>query len=251
MRREDVVDRLRSAGFLAPDGDADALVDSALCDEELEALVRRRIDGEPLAWLVGRTTFAGVDVAVHPGVYVPRPQSAAVVEHARAHLRPGAVVVDACCGSGALGRALGHAGVIGIDVDPRAVANAAANGLDARHGDLLGPVSQRIDLVVAVVPYVPTDRLPLLPRDVRRHEPLVALDGGADGLAVLRRLAAQAAAKLVPRGVLVAEVGIDEHAAAGALLRAGGFDICASIADADGDVRAVCARRRPVAGERA
>ena len=230
--------RLRSAGFLAPDRDAELLVDAALCDEELEALVRRRIEGEPVAWLVGRTTFAGLEIQVHPGVYVPRPQSVALVEHARSHAS--AAAVDVCCGTGALGAAIGAA--LATDADPRAVANARANGLDARLGDLLEPVAEHVDLVVAVPPYVPADHLAHLPRDVRVHEPALALDGGADGLEVVRRLVGQAAARDDVRTLLV-EVGIDEVEALAGIVRAHGFDVHARVADDDGDVRGVCATR--------
>lgn len=230
--------RLRSAGFLAPEIDAERLVDAALCDEELEALVRRRIEGEPVEWLVGRTTFAGVEVLVHPGVYVPRPQSAALAEHARAHSP--AAAVDVCCGTGAIGVAIDAR--LATDVDPRAVLNAAANGLDARRGDLLDPITEQVDLVVAVPPYVPTGRLRGLPRDVRVHEPVVALDGGADGLDVVRRLVAQAAAREDVRTLLV-EVGMDDVDLLAELMTDHGFDVHAHIADADGDVRAVCSTR--------
>ncbi|HYD08453.1 MAG TPA: hypothetical protein VEA78_00010 [Acidimicrobiales bacterium] len=238
MLAGEVAARLRSAGFLAPERDAEALVDAALCDEELEALVRRRIGGEPVEWLVGRTTFAGVSVAVHPGVYVPRAQSAAIVSHVRAR-HPFEVGVDACCGTGALGVAVGAS--IGVDVDERAVANARANGLDARVGDLLVPVTEPVDLVVAVPPYVPTARLDTLPRDVRVHEPVVALDGGDDGLDVVRRLVAQAAERDV--AVLVVEVGIDEIDALCDLVAGHGYDVCARLVDDDGDVRSVCSTR--------
>ena len=231
--------RLRSAGFLAPERDADLLVDAALCDEELEALVRRRIEGEPVAWLVGRTTFAGVEVRVHPGVYVPRPQSVALVEHARSHAPSAAV--DVCCGTGAIGLAIGA--TLATDADPRAVANARANGLDARVGDLLDPVPERVDLVVAVPPYVPTSRLGHLPRDVRVHEPALALDGGLDGLEVVRRLVSQVAARDDVRTLLV-EVGIDEVDELARIVRAHGFDVHARLADDDGDVRALCSTRR-------
>jgi release factor glutamine methyltransferase len=235
---EEVASRLRSAGFLAPEGDAEQLVDAALCDEELEALVLRRIEGEPVEWLVGRTTFAGVEVLVHPGVYVPRLQTVALVEHARSHVSR--VAADVCCGTGALGVAIGAA--YATDVDPRAVANARANGLDARVGDLLDPISETVDLVVAVPPYVPTGRLDHLPRDVRLHEPAAALDGGRDGLDIVRRLVAQVSARS-DVDTLIVEVGIDEVDALAELVTAHGFEVHARIADADGDVRAVCSTR--------
>jgi release factor glutamine methyltransferase len=238
VHADEVAARLRSAGFLAPEHDADLLVEAALCDEELEALVRRRVEGEPVEWLVGRTSFAGVEIRVHPGVYVPRRQSEALVAHARAH-RP-AHAVDVCCGTGAVGVAIGA--TLATDVDLRAVANARANGLDARAGDLLDPITEAVDLVVAVPPYVPTGRLDALPRDVRAHEPVIALDGGADGLDVVRRLVAEAAARPSVR-VLLLEVGLDEVDTVAQLVVAHGFRVCARLADDDGDVRCICATR--------
>lgn len=214
---------------------------------QLEALVARRLDGEPLAWIVGHSEFAGHRVAVTPGVYVPRPHTELLAARAVALLPAGGVAVDACTGSGALAltlaRARPAARVVATDVDPAAVACARANGVDARLGDLLAPVAAelagRVDLVVAVVPYVPTPALPLLQRDTFRFEAPLAYDGGPDGAAVLRRLAADARRLLRPGGHLLAELGGDQADVIDGELATLGYRQVRVLADDDGDPRAV------------
>lgn len=164
---------------------------------------------------------------MHPGVYVPRWHSEAVARRAAA-LQP-ARAVDLCTGCGAVARVLMAAGarVVAGDVDPRAVENARANGVDAHVADLYdGLPAIEPDVVVAVVPYVPTPELGLLHRDALAFEPLAAYDGGDDGLAVVRRVIAGA-----PAGAtLVLELGGPQAEALGAreLIR-----------DEEGDVRGV------------
>ncbi len=238
---------------MAAEEEAEALAAAADGDPaRLEALVARRLTGEPLAWIVGHTVFAGHRVAVAPGVYVPRPHTEEVAARAVLHLPADGVAVDACTGSGALalmlGRARPGARVVATDVSPAAVACARANGVEALLGDLLAPVpadlAGRVDVVVAVVPYVPTPALPLLQRDTFRFESALAYDGGPDGARLLRRLAAEARTLLRSGGHLVAELGGDQAEVIGAELAALGYLDPIVLTDDEGDPRAVEARWR-------
>jgi release factor glutamine methyltransferase len=208
--------RLRAAGCVYAEEEAALLLAEPRSARALSALVDRRIAGEPLEHLLGWAEFCGLRVAVGPGVFVPRRRSAVLVEVAAPRLRRGDVVVDVCCGCGAVGAAL-EARVPGIelyavDVDPVAVTCARRNVTEpdrVRLGDLLTPLPGRlcgrVDLVVGNAPYVPTGALGLMPAEARLHEPRQALDGGRDGVALHRRIAAQAAQWLAPGGRLILE----------------------------------------------
>ncbi|MQY15676.1 50S ribosomal protein L3 glutamine methyltransferase [Streptomyces sp. RB5] len=182
--------------------------------DALEALVRRRVGGEPLEYVVGWAQFAGLQVVVAEGVFVPRRRSEFLARCAADLARPGDVVVDLCCGAGAVGAAVA-AWVPGVslhaaDVDPAAVAVARRNVPGAVYeGDLYaalpGELRGRVDVLVANAPYIPTGEIPLLPAEARLYEPPVALDGGDDGLDVQRRIAAGAAGWLAPGGTLLIE----------------------------------------------
>jgi release factor glutamine methyltransferase len=167
-------------------------------------------------------------------VFVPRRRTELLVEEAVALARPGAVVVDLCCGSGALGVAVAmaveRAELHAADVDPAAVACAAGNvavvGGQAYGGDLFTPLPAglrgRVDLLLANVPYVPSDAISLMPPEARLHEARVALDGGADGLDVARRVIAEAPLWLAPGGSLLFETSEDQApSAVGAVATAG------------------------------
>jgi release factor glutamine methyltransferase len=215
--------------------EAEILLDAAADDEGLAKLVARRVAGEPLEHVVGWAEFDGLRVAVEPGVFVPRRRSEALVAVAAGLVGPGATVLDLCCGTGALGLALATrvAGVAlhAADIDPAAVRVARRNvepvGGHVYQSDLFAalPPSLRgsVDLVVANVPYVPHDELRLMPHEAREHEPATALDGGADGLDVLRRMAAEAPAWLAPGASLVSEVNPGQVPRASAALGAAGF----------------------------
>lgn len=220
---EAVVTRLRAAGCVFAEDEAELITSSARTQAELGAMVDRRVAGEPIEHVVGWARLCGLTIATDRGVFVPRRRTEFLVRQALARVRPGAVVVDLCCGSGAVAaaiRALGGAGgrpevsaVYAVDIDPAAVRcarrNLAAPGCHVYLGDLYDPLPAelrgQVDVVVANVPYVPTVEVALLPAEAREHEPLVALDGGADGLDVLRRVAAQAPAWLAPGGCLLIE----------------------------------------------
>jgi release factor glutamine methyltransferase len=228
--RSHVVATLRAAGCVFAEDEAALLLAATDDPAELDALVARRVAGEPLEHLLGWVEFCGLRIAVSPGVFVPRRRTEALVEQAVARARLRAVVVDLCCGSGAVGAAIAVA-VPGIelhaaDVDPAAVACARANlsAAAVHEGDLFAalPVELRgrIDVLAANAPYVPTSAIGLMPPEARYHEPPLALDGGGDGLAVLRRIVAGAPDWLARGGALLFETGTAQVPDAVAALRA-------------------------------
>jgi release factor glutamine methyltransferase len=252
-----IVARLRAAGCVFAEDEARLLVSAASTPAGLAAMVDRRAAGLPLEHVLGWAEFCGLRIAVDPGVFIPRRRSEFLVRQAaglacraagltgQAHGpgsqataglpdqapgpagqaaagRPGpadppAVVVDLCCGSGALGAAvmaaLDRAELYSVDIDPAAVRcarrNLAACGGRVYEGDLYQPVPSslrgRVDILLANVPYVPSDAVRTLPPEARLHEARVALDGGPDGLEVLRRVAAGAPFWLAPGGHLLVE----------------------------------------------
>ncbi|MFN2569670.1 MAG: putative protein N(5)-glutamine methyltransferase [Candidatus Dormibacteria bacterium] len=219
LTRAVIVDRLRAAGCVFAEDEARLLIASAATPVELAAMVRRRAGGLPLEQVIGWGEFCGLRVAVEPGVFVPRHRSEHLAAQAIALASPGAVVVDLCCGSGALGAALAAARegmeLHAADIDPSAVRcarrNLAGAGGHVHEGDLFEPLPAalrgRVNILVANVPYVPTEKIGLLPREARLYEPRVALDGGADGLDVVRRVAAAAPRWLAAGGHLLVETG--------------------------------------------
>ncbi|MFD7441516.1 putative protein N(5)-glutamine methyltransferase [Streptomyces sp. NPDC059909] len=220
-----VVSRLRSAGCVFAEDEAALLVSTARTPAELAAMVERRVDGHPLEHVLGWAEFCGLRIAVDPGVFVPRRRTEFLVRQAVA-ARPGAgVVVDLCCGSGAVGAALA-ASLPGVelyaaDIEPAAVRCARRNvpeGGQVHEGDLFAALPDvlrgRVDILAANVPYVPTEEVGLLPAEARVHEPIVALDGGADGLDVLRRVTGEAGKWLAPGGILLFETSERQAAVA-------------------------------------
>lgn len=212
-----VVDRLRAAGCVFAEDEAALLAAEAGGAGRLEELVARRVAGEPLEHLLGWAAFDGLRIAVGPGVFVPRRRTELLVSEAAALLRPGAVVVDLCCGSGAVGAALlarsPQIELHAADVDPAAVRCARINlpGVPVHEGDLFaalpGALRGRVEVLVANVPYVPSAAVAFMPPEARDHEPSVALDGGADGLDVARRVVGGAGNWLAPGGALLFEAG--------------------------------------------
>jgi release factor glutamine methyltransferase len=215
-------------------------------DGLLDALVARRLAGEPLAWITGTVAFCGLEVRVDPGVYVPRPHTEQLALRASARLPPGGVAVDVCTGSGAVAMALAarrpDARVVATDVDPGAVACAARNGVEAFLGDLFAPLPGdlgAVDVVAGVVPYVPAGELGLLQRDTFAFESAVAYDGGRDGCDVLRRVIAGSPRWLRPGGALLLELGGHQAGLLAADLAGHGFADVRALRDADGDIRGI------------
>jgi release factor glutamine methyltransferase len=217
----------------------------------LDGLVERRLAGEPLAWITGRTVFCGRRLRVDPGVYVPRPHTELIARRAVERCPRDGVALDLCTGCGAVAATIAAerpcARVLATDLDERAVACARANGVDARAGDLFMPLpgglEGGVDVVAAVAPYVPTDELRLLQRDTFAFESAAAYDGGPDGTDLLRRVVAGAAPLLRPGGALVLELGGDQDRRLGAELERGGFTGVSVLMDEDGDLRGIEAIR--------
>lgn len=239
--------RLAAAGCVAAEEEAGELLAAAAGGADLDALVARRTRGEPLAWVVGSMSFCAIRLHVTPGVYVPRWQTEPLARRAAALLPPRGTAVDLCTGTGAvacvLQAAVPSATVVATDVDPVAVACARGNGVRALTGHLDEPLPAAllgaVDVLTAVVPYVPTEALPLLPRDVLAFEPRRALDGGEGGLRLLSAVVARSARWLRPGGRLLLELGGDQApVVAGEMARAGFVDVDV-LRDADGDDRAI------------
>jgi release factor glutamine methyltransferase len=229
-----VVAALRAAGCVFAEDEAGLLVDAARSDADLETLLHRRAGGEPLEHVLGWAEFCGQRIAVGPGVFVPRRRTELLVRLAADVVRPGAVVVELCCGAAAVATALAAAvrglALHAVDIDPAAVACARRNlgpvGGRVCEGDLDAPLPAalrgHVDVVVANAPYVPTAAIAVMPPEARDHEPAVALDGGADGLDIQRRVAAVAPRWLAPGGHLLIETSEEQapHTAA-AVVEAG------------------------------
>ncbi|MFD7407865.1 putative protein N(5)-glutamine methyltransferase [Streptomyces sp. NPDC059866] len=232
--RSSVVAALRAAGCVFAEDEAELILGAARTPAEAAAMVDRRRAGLPLELVLGWAEFKGLRIAVEPGVFVPRRRTEFLVDQAVAQAPDAAVVVDLCCGSGAVGAALaaalGRVELHAADIDPAAVRcarrNIAGHGGRVHEGDLFealpGELRGRVDILAANVPYVPTAEVGLLPAEARDHEPLVALDGGADGLEVLRRVAAGAVRWLAPGGCLLIETSERQApSAVDAFIRAG------------------------------
>jgi release factor glutamine methyltransferase len=244
--------RLAAAGCITPTEEADALLRAAGDDRAaLEAMVARRIEGEPLPWITGSIRFCEVDVAIAAGVYVPRWQTEALARKAAELLPAAGAAVDLCTGSGAIAMVLAAAApearVIATDLDPVAVACAQRNGVETYEGSLDEPLppslSGSVDVLTAVPPYVPTNELRLLPRDVRRFEPLAALDGGPDGTRLLAEIVRRSPRWLRPGGWLLLELGGEHATTLREPLLASGFEDTTVLRDAEGDARGVVARQ--------
>lgn len=230
-----LVARLRAAGCVFAEDEARLLLETATDDEHLASMLERRVAGEPLEFVLGWAEFCGLRIDVDAGVFRPRPRSEPLVRHAATLGPAGAVVVDLCCGSGALGVALvtllGGGELHACDVDPAAVACATRNaervGGRVYQGDLFEPLPRelrgRVDVLLANVPYVPSEDMAFLPAEARLHEPAHALDGGADGLDVLRRVSAETSSWLAPGGHLLTESGAAQAAPAAEILRGAGL----------------------------
>ncbi len=207
----------------------------ALDDAQLETLVRRRESGEPLELVLGWAEFCGLRVAVEPGVFVPRRRTEFLVTQAVV-LRP-QVLVDMCCGSGAIAAAvlasLGAVEAYAVDVDPAAVRCARRNVKGVKghvyEGDLFAALpaelAGRVDVLVANAPYVPSESVELMPREARLYEPRVALDGGADGVDVQRRVIAGASHWLAPHGYVLVETSPAQAAAGSHACAAAGLQV--------------------------
>ena len=225
--------RLRAAGCVFAEDEATLLMAAASSAADLERLVGQRVSGRPLEQVLGWAEFCGLRIVVEPGVFVPRRRTEFLIEQAAALAGPNPVVVDLCCGSGAVGAALFNR-LPGIelyasDIDPAAVHCARRNlpQQDVFEGDLYAALptalAGRVDLLVVNAPYVPTDAIRLMPPEARDHEPAVALDGGPDGMDIHRRVAAEAPSWLTSGGHLLIETSEQQAPHVGAIFTANGL----------------------------
>jgi len=249
--------------------------DRALTEDEsgaFEAMLRRRLAREPLAYILGRREFYGIEIDVPPGVLVPRPETELLVEQAKHFIekrldRLGvvsqdnpqnarALIADIGTGSGAVAIALAvavpFAVVYATDCSPAAVRAARSNvekhGLTGRatclQGDLLQPLAGlSFDVIVSNPPYVPSAKIADLQPEIRLYEPLEALDGGEDGLAIYRRLIPEAGTYLRKDGFLAVEVGLGQAEAVCGIARAAGYKLVETARDLAGIERVVVAHK--------
>ena len=203
----------------------------------MDELVRRRLAGEPLQYVLGTAAFRRLELKVGPGVFIPRPETELVAERAMARLLQDGVLVDLCTGSGAIALSVADerpdAHVVASELSPAAAQWATSNrdslGLrvDVYQGDLFEPLpaglAGRVDVVVSNPPYVDPDERASLPRDVVDHEPPEALFAPGEGTSVIVRVAADASAWLRPDGWLVLEIGETQGDAVRAIFDAVGF----------------------------
>lgn len=213
----DIVDRLRDAGCVFAEEEAQLLAATARTPTDLARMVDRRVAGLPLEHVLGWASFGGVRIIVEEGVFIPRRRSEFLVQQAIISTPADGVVVDLCCGSGACGVAIAHAvspvTLHAVDIDPMAIACVRTNlelvDGTAYQGDLYAALPQSlkgcVDVVVASAPYVPTDQIKFLPLEARLYESPTALDGGSDGLDVVRRVVAGAPRWLAPTGHILVE----------------------------------------------
>ena len=276
---DDATARLTAAGVTTPRVDAEWMLADALgvrraalygamsrvpapaLIDRYEAALRRRVAREPLQHIVGSQAFRDISVAVGPDVLVPRPETELLASWALELLPPPSgrspLVLDVGTGSGCIAAALASERrdltIVAVDVSPAAVAvardNIAALGLGDRVSvvvsDLFSALSPtRVDLIVSNPPYIATGELATLAPEITEHEPRIAADGGADGLAVATRLVREAPAWLRPGAALVLETGGDEQVeSVMRAMREAGFVDVASRRDLAGVTRFVSGRR--------
>jgi release factor glutamine methyltransferase len=232
--RDLLIGRLRSAGCVFAEDEAGLLVEQASDRAELDAMADRRVGGEPLEQILGWAGFCGLRLAVAPGVFVPRTRTGLLVAEAVRRCTPGDVLVDLCCGIGAIAAAvtarIGGLEAYATEIDPVAVDCARQNlGVRAAvfEGDLFRPLPAGLRgharVITANAPYVPSAEIAFMPAEARDHERLITLDGGPDGLDVHRRIIAEAQSWLCPGGALLIETGREQVATDLRLLTAAGL----------------------------
>lgn len=268
-------DLFRQAQLPTPELDARLLAEGAFAMRRLELINRerepvpqdgldrlrsfgeRRLRGEPVARILGEKEFWGLDFSLNAATLVPRPETELLVERGRSLVSDLEVVsiLDLGTGTGCIPIALLYelpqAQALAIDISEQALeaarANAARHGVAerfrTRHGSWFSPLApgEKFDLIISNPPYIETEVIGTLSTEVREFDPARALDGGADGLAAYREIAAEAARFLKPTGVLLLEIGSGQGAAVTQILRARGYDNIAVEVDLSGHQRMVVA----------
>ena len=236
--QESLAARLRLAGCVFAAEEARLLLSEATGSEALEQMVQQRCEGYPLEQVLGWAEFYGLRIPVAPNVFVPRRRTELLAAHAIALLEnlSHPVFAELCCGSGAVSMAVAaHAAsapeAYAVDLQTAAVACARTNlagQASVLQGDLFaalpGGLRGRIDVVAANAPYVPTAQLGSMPPEARDYEPALTLDGGSDGLDVLRRIIESAPAWLGPEGSVVVECSRSQAGAVGHLMAVRGLE---------------------------
>lgn len=255
LKRAGIADFTFEARILVEDlaGDGDPISEAAA--EQLNDALARRLTGEPLWRILGAREFWGLSFALSPGTLEPRPDSETLIEAALIHLAPRRHeplrLLDLGTGTGCLLiatlREFPQATGLGIDLSPDAVAtatgNAARNDVAQRvaftQGDWTHGISELFDLILSNPPYIGSDEIADLDRNVREHDPLLALDGGPDGLTAYRALAAALPGHLKPGGLAILEIGAGQEEAVVTLMRQAGLDHLDSRRDLGGHIRAL------------
>ena len=227
------------------------IAESAL--DALRQMVKRRAAGEPLQYVLGIANFYGLDLAVDKRVLVPRPETELLVDYVVKNGGAAKTLADLGTGSGAiaiaLARKLATARVLAVDASAEALEVARMNGsahgaqIEFLHGDLLAPLPDGLqcDWIVSNPPYIPSGEITALAREIRDHEPRAALDGGADGLDVVRRIATEAKARLAAGGRVAVEIGAGQGSAAERIFLDNGYRVEKMISDWQGHPRVVVA----------
>ncbi|MCS6975681.1 MAG: peptide chain release factor N(5)-glutamine methyltransferase [Gemmatales bacterium] len=221
-------------------------------------LVRQRLEGCPVAYLVGVKEFFSLEFEVSPAVLIPRPDTETLVLATLEAAAPGCSLLEIGTGSGAVAIALAKhlpsAEVTATDRSAEALEvarrNAVRHGVASRvrflQGDLFEPLdaNARFDLIISNPPYIPTAEIETLAQTVRAFEPRIALDGGPDGLAVIQRLIAEAPPLLNPGGWLLLETSPNQQMEAAKRMEAAGLEVQAPMADSAGRPRVARGRKR-------
>lgn len=251
LRRKLEAGGVEDAGF-----EARQIARAAKDQEEAEAMLRRRLDGEPLQYILGVWEFYGLPFFVGPGVLIPRPDTEILVEAVLLELgdRPLAVA-DLCAGSGAIAVAVAkhsRAAVTAVELDETALGylrrNVEANGaaVEIVQADILRDAFGTFDLIVSNPPYIRSDTVDTLSREVKR-EPRRALDGGGDGLTFYRALCDRWISRLVPGGKLMVEIGYDQERSVRALFAEAGLRVADTVYDYGGNPRVIIGTVPPAA----
>jgi release factor glutamine methyltransferase len=212
-----VAARLRLAGCVYAEDEAELLITHASNEYELSEMIAKREEGIPLEQILGWAEFCGLKVRIAPGVFIPRQRTEFLVSQALALAHPNDVVLDLCCGSGAIGLVilseLRTIKLLASDIDASAIRCAKENldlpGAQVFEADLFDGIPDiwvgKINILVANAPYVPSNAIEMMPRESRLHENRISLDGGTDGLTIQRRIAELAQLWLAPNGYLLVE----------------------------------------------